>query len=115
MTVSKRIFVGLISLWLAFFTAIIYADDASLGQTIQIYTNLQSFTGKPSWLLLIRDVDNDQNIPYLYDFSRGDNFWLAFTMGRNYLISESTLHFSPYHYNPYYSKKITNFCNLQSY
>ncbi|EKD70980.1 MAG: hypothetical protein ACD_46C00308G0004 [uncultured bacterium] len=82
--------------------------DDNLGQTIQIYTRFKSFVGKPSWLLIIRDIDHNQNIPYLYDIKRGDNFWLAFTFGRNYLILASKLVFNPY------KSKINNFCHLES-
>src|SRR5579883_513339 len=55
-----------------------------LGETIQIYTRFRSFLGKPSLLLIIRDVDSDQSIPYLFDVTRGDDFWFALTYGRNY-------------------------------
>ena len=78
------------------------------GETIKIRTNLRTFVGKPTWLLIIRDIDHNQNIPYLYDFSRGTNYWLAFTYGRNYVITISELVFNPY------DRKIKNFCNLQS-
>lgn len=44
------------------------------GQTIQIYTRFRSFVGKPSLLIVIRDLDNGQNIPYIFDITRGDNF-----------------------------------------
>lgn len=88
--------------------------DNELGQSIQIYTRFHSYVGRPSWLLVIRDLDHDQNIPYIYDVSRGDNFWLAFTYGRNYLITTSRMYFSPYRTNPYNSKRINNFCNLES-
>lgn len=85
-----------------------------VGQSIQIYTRLQSFVGKPSWLLIIRDIDHNQNIPYVYDITRNDNFWLAFTYSRNYLILASTLQFAPYRANPYRTKVIRDFCGLES-
>src|SRR3990167_6617454 len=91
-----------------------YSDADSLGQTIQIYTRLRSFVGKPSWLLIIRDIDHGQNIPYLYDISRGNNFWLAFTYGRNYMITVSSMQFAPYRRYPWRKKIISNFCNLES-
>jgi hypothetical protein len=89
--------------------------EDGVGQTIQINTRLQSFIGRPSWLLMIRDIDHNQTIPYVYDISRGDNFWLAFTYGHNYLITASTLQFAPYKANPYRTKVIHNFCNLESH
>lgn len=95
---------------LASFLSAAYADpdDNGLGQTIQINTRFHSFIGKPAWLLVIRDVDHGQNLPYLYDIHNGTNFWLAFTFGRNYLITASTLTFNPYR------MKINNFCGLES-
>jgi hypothetical protein len=88
-----------------------------LGQTIQIYTRFRSFVGKPSWLLIIRDLDNDQNVPHLFDISRGDNFWLVFTYGRNYLITVSNLKINTYKskYNDFGKYTINDFCHLESH
>lgn len=88
-----------------------FASIASdgLGQTIQIYTQFKKITGNPTWLLIVRDIDNNQNIPYLYDIKKGDNFWLAFTFGRNYVITVSSMAF-----NSPNKKKISNFCGLES-
>ena len=80
----------------------------NFGQTIQIRTNLRSFVGKPTWLLIIRDVDHNQNIPYLYDFYTGTNFWMAFTYSRDYEITASEMTFNPY------GRTIKNFCGLES-
>lgn len=91
-------------------------DDEGLGKTIQIYTRFHSFVGKPSWLLMIRDVDHNQNIPYVFDIRRGDNVWVALTYGKNYLITASTMSFETYksRYNKFKQYKIKNFCNLES-
>ena len=83
-------------------------DDGNLGQTIQIYTHFRSIIGKPVWLLIIRDLDHGQVLPYLYEFKSGDNFWLALTHSRNYQITVSSLRFDPRR------SKINNFCQLQS-
>lgn len=83
-------------------------EQDDFGQTIQINTQLHSMLGHPSWLLVIRDLDHGQNIPYLYDFESGNNFWLAFTYGHNYLITASTLTFNPY------QTTVNNFCGLES-
>jgi hypothetical protein len=102
-------------------TTPVYAQggDDGMGQTIQIRTRFSSFSGRPSWLLIIRDVDNGQNIPYIFDVRRGNNSWVALTYGRNYLITVSNLQFSPYGRNPYKTNpyttaKINNFCQLES-
>jgi len=87
-----------------------------IGQTIQIYTRFHSFLGKPMWLFIIRDIDHDESIPYLFDIERGDNFWVAFTYGRNYLITVSQMKFETYRsrYNQFKQYKINNFCGLES-
>lgn len=88
-----------------------------LGQTIQITTRFASFVGKPSWLLVIRDLDHGENIPYLFDITRGNDFWVAFTYSRNYLIIASTLLIESYTAwrNSYKKYKIHNFCGLESH
>lgn len=108
-----RYYIGMVLL-LCFAQPALAQPPDNNGETIQITTQLHSFVGKPSWLLMIRDIDGDQNIPYVYDITRGDNFWLAFTYGRNYLIVASTMQFSPYRSDPYKTKTINNFCNLES-
>lgn len=80
--------------------------EEGLGQTIQINTHFSSFAGKPSWLLIIRNVDSGQVSPYIYDVSREENFWLAFSYGRNYKITVSQMQLNPY------GAVINNFCGL---
>lgn len=96
--------------------ALAQVGSDGLGQTIQINTRLRSFVGKPSWLLIIRDVDHDQNIPYLFEFTKGQDFWLAFTYGRDYLIQASRLQIESYQarYNTFKNYRINNFCHIES-
>lgn len=91
------------------------ADD-TFGQIIQINTNFHSFVGKPSWLLIIRDLDHGQNIPYLFDIRKGENFWVAFTYSRNYLITVSNLRMESYrpYKNTFRLYETKDFCNLES-
>lgn len=84
------------------------AASNDFGNTVQITTNLRSFSEKPSWLLIIRDIDHNQVLPYLYDFTEEDNFWIALTYSRNFVVTVSELSFSPS------GRKIHNFCNLES-
>lgn len=111
----------IVYIWLFFSLCITalssYAQpDDDFGQTIQIYTRFHSFLGKPSWLLIIRDLDHDQNLPYLFDVKRGDNFWVAFTYSRNYLITVSSLQIESYkpRMNGYAKYKTRDFCGLES-
>lgn len=76
-------------------------------QTLQIYTNFKSIIGKPSWLLIIRDVETGLVSPYLFDIRNNDNFWVAFTYGHHYRITASTLQFDG-------RAVIKNFCRLES-
>src|SRR5258707_511785 len=90
-----------------------HADD-DFGQMIEINTNFHSFIGKPSWLIMIRDVDHNENFPYLFDIKRGENYWVAPTHSRNYLITASTLKINTYQSrtNIFKQYQIRNFCNL---
>lgn len=92
------------------------ADDDAFGQILQIHTDLCSFRGLPSWLLIVRDLDHGINIPYLYDFRQGQNFWMALTHSRNYLITASQLQFHIYSFkeNIFRSYTVNNFCGLES-
>lgn len=86
-----------------------------MGQTIQINTRFNKIIGRPSWLIIIRDVDHDQNVPYLFDLTQNENFFVMFTQGRHYSILTSRLQFDPYHRYPYFtSRRISNFCHLES-
>lgn len=87
-----------------------------LGQTVQINTHFRSVVDKSSWLLMIRDVDHNQNIPYVFNLTEGDQNWVAFTYSRNYLILASTLQMYTYdaYANQYKMYRIANFCNLES-
>lgn len=76
------------------------------GQSIQIYTYLRSIAAKPIWLLILRDEQNGQVLPYLYDVRNYDNFWLALTLSHTYRITTSTLTFQS-------QAVIPNFCNLE--
>lgn len=86
------------------------------GQLIHIETHLHSFVGLPSWLIIIRDIDHNQVIPYLYDIRRGDNNWIALTYGKHYLITVSKIQAETYQsrYNKYKPYHINNFCHLES-
>lgn len=92
-----------------------YAADG-IGQTIQITTRFNAWMGKPTWLLTIRDLDHNQTIPYLFDITRGENYWVALTYGRNYLISASNLQIETYYprRNKFKNYRIKNFCCLES-
>jgi hypothetical protein len=78
----------------------------SLGQTLQIYTHFKSILGKPSWLLIVRDVNTGQVSPYLFDLKHNNNFWVAFTYGHTYRVTASVLKFGAY-------AEIKNFCGLE--
>lgn len=117
MSMTRRF--SLLNLFLlsCLFSMSAYAQtDDGLGQTIQIYTRFHSFVGKPSWLLIVRDLDHGDNIPYLFDITKGNNYWVAFTFSRNYLISASHLQISSYQprFNEYRNFRINNFCDLES-
>lgn len=108
----------IIRLWIGLATIILFANFPSYGQeyavvevnqtqTLQIYTHFQCIIGKPTWLLIVRDVDTGLVSPYMFDIRNNDNFWLAFTYGHNYKIITSSLKFGRL-------AVINNFCNLEN-
>lgn len=120
MTLHQRIPASIIIiiwfLFISYSSSYAQTNFNGLGQFIQINTRLRSYVGKPTWLLIIRDVDGNQNIPYLFDIRRGDNFWVALTYGKHYLITVSRLQIETYqsrcnHYKKY---RINDFCHLES-
>lgn len=80
--------------------------NSPLGETLQVSTHFRSIVGKPTWLLIVREVESGRVLPYVFDIRNNDNFWLAFTSGRSYRVTASSLNFGPY-------AKIRNFCNLE--
>lgn len=118
MRFKQPVFILLIAVCVGCITPVFAQEDGDgVGQTIEIHTRLSAFVGQPSWLLVIRDIDHNQNIPYLFNVSKGDNVWLAFTFGRDYLITVSQLQISTYQpwYNTYKHFKTHDFCHLESY
>lgn len=85
----------------------IYAQENPFGQTLQINTHLRSMIGKPSWLLIVRNVETGQVVPYVFDFTKNDNFWLALTFSRSYRVTVSNLKFGS-------NVAINNFCHLEN-
>lgn len=106
MTIRK--FCILLCISIAIFSKMTMVNAANLiGQTLQINTRFHSITGKPVWLLVLRDADTGVVVPYMYDIRNNDNFWLALSYGRNYIITASTLKFGPF-------AMIHNFCHLEN-
>jgi hypothetical protein len=109
MRIKKWIFKLGLALPLATVTTVLLAQPINdFGQVINIRTNLKSWLGKPTWLLIIRDVDHNQVIPYIFDITKSNNYWVAFSYSNNYLVTVSELTFNPY------DRKIYNFCDLES-
>lgn len=76
-------------------------------ETLQIYTNFKTFIGKPTWLLVLRDVQTGLVSPYVFDIRNKNNFWVAFSYGHSYQITASTLTFGKF-------AVIHNFCGLEN-
>lgn len=106
MAIKKICQISLLCLCL-FGIALSVKAQSSLGQTLQINTHFRSIIGKPTWLLIIRDVDSGQVLPYLFDIRHNDNFWVAVTFERSYRVVVSNLKFGPF-------AVINNFCGLEN-
>ncbi|HEX2548907.1 MAG TPA: hypothetical protein VHM20_03700 [Gammaproteobacteria bacterium] len=76
-------------------------------QTLQIYTHFHNFVGKPTWLLIVRDVETGLVSPYIFDIRNNDNFWVAFTFGHHYKVTTSKVTFGQF-------AVINNFCGLEN-
>lgn len=82
-----------------------YAQNLG-GQVLQINTLFSAVKRKPTWLLIIRDMQTGVVVPYLFDIRNNENYWVAFTYGHTYRITASELQFEGTKY------KIHNFCDL---
>jgi hypothetical protein len=95
--------------WMAFiflfFTTSVFSQN--IKQTININTKLQKLRGKPSWLIIIRDMESGKTLPYLYDIREKDNYWIAFSTERGYRVTASVIKFNT-------GATIRNFCRLES-
>jgi hypothetical protein len=84
-----------------------YAQDNPLGQTFQINTRLDSYVGKPGWVIIVKDVATGQVMPYFFPIYERDHFWINFTFTNAFRVILSELQFGP----P--DAIIKNFCHLQ--
>ena len=84
-----------------------YAQDNPLGQTFQINTRLDSYVGKPAWVIIVKDVATGQVVPYFFPIYEQEQFWVNFTFTNAFRIILSELQFGP----P--DAIIRNFCHLQ--
>lgn len=80
---------------------------AQMGPTVQINTNFKSIEGNPTWLLILRDVDTGRVIPYMYNLTNNDAFYIALAWSHNYRITVSKISWGP-------CKYIDNFCDLEN-
>jgi hypothetical protein len=110
-----RIMTWVMGFFLLLFSIVCAARDQ--GQFLQVRTQFDSVIGKSSWLFVIRDLDHEQTLPYLFDMKRGENYWVVPTGGYDYLITISNLRMSVYQEkkNKYKKYEIKNFCRLESH
>lgn len=107
MTIKNMFYRGLFSLCcLLCVTPVIAQTALPIGQTLQIKTYLNKIKNNPSWLLVIRDVETGQVLPYIFDFRQRTNTWAAFTLSHSYRVTASELTFRSHH-------TINNFCHLE--
>jgi hypothetical protein len=107
MAIKRLCQVGLLclSLFIPFSSFAININN--IGQVIQISTHLKSIVGKPSWILILRDIYSGRIFTYEYDFVDTRNDWLALTFNGPYRVTLSRLEYYPF-------AEIDNFCNLES-
>ena len=101
-------------LWIGQLFFILYAQsnitraDATnpFGQTIQIHTNFDGIVGYPSWLIIVRDENGQQVVPYQFQMRNNQNFYIVLTWAHTYRITASNLSFGHY-------ANVDNYCHLQ--
>src|SRR5579862_8512330 len=93
---NKKLIINVLVLFFLSINAGLAQSEDNVLQLINIETHLHSFVGKPSWLLMIRDLDHNENVPYLFEIRRGENFWVAPIASQHYLILASTLKIHTY-------------------
>ncbi|MDR3478178.1 MAG: hypothetical protein P4M14_09135 [Gammaproteobacteria bacterium] len=106
MAIKKLCQVGLFCLSLLSSFQATAQNNLVAGDSIQIYTEFQSVMGKPSWLLILRDMTTGEVLPYVYDIQNNYNFFIALAMSHHYRVTTSTMTFGPY-------AVIHNFCHLE--
>jgi hypothetical protein len=104
MVIKKLHLVGLLIFYLCTTTTVQAAGP--FGQTVEINTNLRAIIGTPSWLVIVRNMETGEIIPYVFDFTNDSNFWLVLTYSRFYRITVSQLKFNN-------AISISNFCHLE--
>ena len=67
MEIKKMVTIFMFILSLFFQNSISFAlNSLAQTQTLQIYTHFQTFIGKPTWLLIVRDVETGLVSPYIF-------------------------------------------------
>lgn len=105
MRITKRC-QKLLALFSLIITTLSAHADNPFGETLQIYTHFRAVLGKPEWVLILRDVESGQVLPYLFDIRNDENYWVAFSFGHSYRVVSSSLKFGVY-------ANIKNFCHLE--
>lgn len=106
MAVKKRFQRVIIFLSVLLFTFSAWADNP-FGETLQIYTHFRLVLGKPEWVLILRDAESGQVLPYVFNIRNNENYWVAFSFGHSYRVVSSSLKFGTY-------AVIHNFCHLEN-
>ena len=106
MAIKNLCQVGLICFFMLFAPFVIAQLPPMDGEYLQINTHFRQILSRPTWVLILRDIDSGQVLPYLFDLRQNDNFWVAFSSSQTYQVTLSTLQFDT-------GDEVHNFCNLQ--
>lgn len=105
MSVKKIIKLGLLSS-LFFLSPLAQAQLEQIKHIIEIHTKLTSIVGRPTWLIVLRDMNSGHILTFMYDFILYENDWVAYSKNRKYRVVSSSLKFGP-------DIVINNFCGIQ--
>jgi len=102
-------------------TQLVYAQNNPQfnprAHSIQISADIHSVTSKSILTLIIRDIDRNINIPYVFDFTIGHQYWVVPIPSGNYFVKAAQLQIAKYQpsCNSYKNIRLDNFCNIESH
>lgn len=117
MMLTKKCF-SIVLFFLSIFASFSHATirPYGLGQMIQITTSFPHAYHNARWILVIRDVDHHQRIPYSFDMQKGQHQWMVFTYSKHYRILSSTFYADANNkLDQPKPVRIKNFCQLKGH
>lgn len=119
MMLLKDLIIRIGTIFLCLTTSLTHAFDGSnntFQHALQVKTNVYSIVGKSILTIIIRDIDRNENIPYVFEFTPGNQYWVLPIPSHNYFVLSARLQITKYdpRCNAYKNYRINNFCHIES-